>query len=155
MTTRRSVVETATATGRARLSDPPVSVKGKLCGLWVAMLMVFAYVDIFGFWRADVVRGALAGEVPGTGLTIGQGFLLFSLGYVLVPVAMVVVSLLAPAPVNRGLNLVVGTLVAVSIVAFTIGEGWAYYVVGSVVEVALMVAVVRIAWHWPRQADPS
>jgi hypothetical protein len=115
------------------------------------MLMLFAYVDIFGFWRADVVRGALAGEVPGAGVTIGQGFLLFSLGYVLVPIAMVVVSLLAPARINRILNLGVSVGVALSIVAFTIGESWAYYVVGSVVEVALLMAITWIAWDWPRQ----
>ena len=35
-----------------------------LSGLWVTMLFVFAYVDIFAFWRADVIKGALAGEVP-------------------------------------------------------------------------------------------
>ena len=46
-----------------------------LSGLWVTMLFVFAYVDIFAFWRADVIKGALAGEVPGPGFAIGQTFL--------------------------------------------------------------------------------
>ena len=31
-----------------------------LSALWIAMLFVFAYVDIFGFYRADVLDAALA-----------------------------------------------------------------------------------------------
>ena len=36
------------------------------------MLFVFAYVDIFGFFRADVVNGALTGTVPGAGFTLAR-----------------------------------------------------------------------------------
>ena len=39
--------------------DSGVNVKVVLSGLWVSMLFVFAYVDIFGFWRTDVINGAL------------------------------------------------------------------------------------------------
>jgi len=39
------------------LHDTKVDVKIVLSGLWIAMLFVFAYVDIFGFWRADVING--------------------------------------------------------------------------------------------------
>lgn len=149
-------VEPMTSGRSSRLVDPPLPVRGQLFGLWTAMLMVFAYVDILGFWREDVVRGALNGEVPGAGLTIGQGFLLFSTGYVLGPIAMSVVSLLVPARVSRILNVVVSLLYAVSVAALTIGESWAYYVLGSVAEVALLLAIAWIAWRWPRQstADP-
>lgn len=46
------------------LQDTKVETKVVLSGLWIAMLFVFAYVDIFGFWRRDVIEGALAGEIP-------------------------------------------------------------------------------------------
>jgi hypothetical protein len=48
--------------------DTRADVKIVLSGLWISMLFVFAYVDIFTFWRADVINGALAGEVTGTDL---------------------------------------------------------------------------------------
>ena len=32
------------------LHDTKVDVKVVLCSLWISMLFVFAYVDIFGFW---------------------------------------------------------------------------------------------------------
>ena len=34
-------------------------------------------------------------------------------------------------------------------IAAAAGESWAYYIVGSVVEVLLLVAIFRIAWKWP------
>ena len=43
-----------TAETTAQLRDTKVDVKVVLCGLWIAMLFVFAYVDIFAFWRAGV-----------------------------------------------------------------------------------------------------
>ncbi|UJH69924.1 DUF6326 family protein [Ornithinimicrobium sp. INDO-MA30-4] len=84
-----------TKTNPALLHDEQVNPKMVLAGLWTAMLMVFAYVDIFGFFRADIIEGARAGEVAGIGLAINQGFLVFSTVFVLIPIAMIVVSLLA------------------------------------------------------------
>jgi hypothetical protein len=40
------------------------------------------------------------------------------------------------------------------VVAFTIGETWAYYILGSVVEVVLLLAIVGIAWFWPAIPHP-
>jgi hypothetical protein len=70
------------------LSDMIIDVKVVLSGLWVTMLMVFAYVDIFGFWRRDVIEGVIAGKIPGAGFEIDQGFLVFTTVYVLIPSLM-------------------------------------------------------------------
>ncbi len=132
------------------LHDAKVDVKVVLSGLWISMLFVFAYVDIFGFWRADVINGALTGKVPGAGLTINQSFLVFTTIYILIPSLMVVVSLLAPARINRTANIVASVIYAASVVAAVVGETWGYYIVGSVVEVVLLLAIARVAWTWPR-----
>ncbi len=62
---------------------------------------------------------------------------------------MVFLTLVLRTRVNRIVNIVVALLYAVSIVASCIGEGWAYYLLGSAVEVALLAAIVRTAWTWP------
>jgi hypothetical protein len=129
--------------------DSGVNVKVVLSGLWVSMLFVFAYLDIFGFWRADVIKGALDGQVPGAGADINQTFLTLTTLYVLIPILMVAFCLMAPPRFNRPTNLAVSALYAVSVAAFTIGETWAYYILGSVVEVALLLAIAWVAWFWP------
>jgi hypothetical protein len=131
------------------LHDAGVDVKIVLNGLWVSMLFVFAYVDIFGFWRADVINGALHGKVPRAGFAIDQTFLALTTVYILIPSLMVAVSLLAPARINRPTNVVVSLLYVVSVVLSALGETWVYFILGSVVEVALLLTIARVAWAWP------
>ena len=120
-----------------------------LSALWIAMLFVFAYVDIFGFYRADVLDAAFDGEVATTAFTVNQTFLIITLVYVLIPILMVVLSLLLGPRVNRTTNIVVSVFYAVSVIVSCIGEHWAYYVVGSAVEVVLLVGIARCALRWP------
>lgn len=129
--------------------DQKVNVKVVLAGLWVSMLFVFAYVDIFAYLRADVINGALGGKVAGAGFDINQSFLTLTLLYILVPALMVTFSLIAPARFNRPVNAAIGLVYAVSVVAATIGETWAYYIVGSIVEVLLLLTIAAVAWFWP------
>jgi Family of unknown function (DUF6326) len=142
-----------TSIGTTDLRDSKVDERVVLSGLWISTLFVFAYVDIFGFWRADVLEGALAGEVPDTGFEISQTFLTLTTVYVLVPSLMIVVSLLAPARVNRIANVVVSLVYVATIAATLIGETWIYYILGSAVEVLLLLAVARVAWTWRGPSD--
>ena len=134
----------------AVIVDAKVSVRVALSGLWTSIMFVFAYVDIFGFWRADVIRGAIDAKVPGSGFRIDQALLLLTTLYVLVPSLMIAATLLAPARIARPANVVVSVAYLFSIIAAAIGDSWAYYLVGSVVESVLLIVVARVAWAWPR-----
>jgi hypothetical protein len=145
-----------TTTTTRQYQDTQVDVKLVLCALWIAMMFVFAYVDIFGFLRADVLNAALDGKVATTGFTINQVFLTFTLIYILLPTLMVVLSLLLKPRVNRIINIVVSVLYIITIIGSAIGETWAYYFLGSFIEVILLVAISRTAWKWPPpQIAPS
>lgn len=136
--------------------DTQVDVKLVLCALWIAMLFVFAYVDIFGFYRADVLDAALEGNVATTAFKVNQVFLTFTLIYILLPTLMVVLSLLLEPRVNRIINIAVSVLYMISIIVSCIGEQWAYYILGSIVEAILLAAIARSAWKWPPpQIAPS
>ncbi|MFC5382023.1 DUF6326 family protein [Aquipuribacter nitratireducens] len=138
----------AAAPGRGTAPHPHPGLV--LSALWTTTMLVFAYVDIFGFFRADVLSAALDGEVAGVGFTVDQRFLLLTLAYVAVPSLMVVLSLVLPQRVVRPLTVVVASLYAVSIAVSCIGETWAYYVVGSAMEVVLLGAAVVVAVRWRR-----
>ena len=96
-----------------------------------------------------MINGALDDKVPGTGFEIDQAFLALSTAYILIPSLMVTVSLLAPARINRTTNVVVSLLYVVSVVVSILGETWVYFILGSVVEVALLLTIARVAWAWP------
>jgi hypothetical protein len=136
--------------------DTQVDVKLVLCALWIAMLFVFAYVDIFASLRADVLKAALDGKVATTGFTVNQVFLTLTLIYILLPTLMVVLSLLLKPRVNRIINIVVSAFYIITIIVAAIGETWVYYFLGSAIEVILLVAIARTAWKWPPpQIAPS
>jgi hypothetical protein len=135
--------------------DTRIDVKLVLSGLWVSMLFVFAYVDILGLFRRDVLEAALDGRVASTDVTVDQTFLTASLLYVAVPTLMVVLSLVLRARVNRIVNLVVAPLCAVSVIASAVGEDWTYYLVGSALEVIALLAITRVAWRWPTEPAPT
>ena len=136
----------STTTQAGQYQDTKIDVKLVLSAPWIAMLIVFAYVDIFGFFRADILEAALDGKVATMGVTIDQVFLVFTTVYILIPTLMVVLSLVLRPRVNRIVNIVVALIYAVSIIAACIGETWAYYFLGSAVEVVLLIAIVRTAW---------
>ncbi len=138
--------------GTGQYQDTRIDVKLVLSALWIAMLFVFAYVDIFGFFREDVLRAALDGKISGTPLSVNQSFLTATLIYILLPSMMVVLSLVLRPAVNRITNVVLSGLLAASIVVSCIGETWVYYLAGSAVEVVLLIAIARTAWKWPRAA---
>ena len=125
--------------------DAQVDVKLVLCALWITMLFVFAYVDIFALLRADVLNAALDGKMATTGFTINQVFLTLTLIYILIPVLMVILSLLLRPRVNRIVNIVISVLYIVTIIGASISETWFFYLLGSFVEVVLLVAIAVTA----------
>ena len=129
--------------------DMRPDVKLVLTALWTAILFVFAYVDIFGFYRADVLQAALHGKVASTSVTINQQFLVLTLGYVMVPALMVVFSLVLKARTNRFLNTVISLGYLVTVAATCLGEAHVYYLLGSAMETVLLLAIICFAWRWP------
>lgn len=127
--------------------DYRINPRIKIAALWVSMLFVFVYVDLFSLYRGDVRADIEAGEMYA--FTIGQGFLLGVTLYILVPSLMVFLCLVLPVRTTRMANLVVAALYAVTCAGSAVGE-WSYYILGSITEVALLAGVVYYAWTWPK-----
>jgi hypothetical protein len=139
---------------RSQLEPLGVNARVKISALWVSMLFVFLYVDLFSLYRPDVRADLEAGELGG--FTVGQGFLLGITGYVVIPSLMVFGSLVLPPRACRVANIGLASLYALTIIAGAVDErSQAYYVVGSVLEVALLVGIVYYAWRWPRASIAS
>jgi hypothetical protein len=83
-------------TKAGQYQDTRIDARLVLSALWIAILIVFAYVDIFGFFRADILRAALDGKVAATGIAVDQVFLVFTTVYILIPTLMVLLSLALP-----------------------------------------------------------
>ena len=137
-------------TGATQFDPAPVNVRVMISALWATMLFVFAYVDLFSFFRPDFRADVEAGVV--NGFAVGQTFLLATTAYVVLPILMVVGSLVLRPRISRIANITLSAFYAVTIIGGAIGE-WNYYVLGSAIEVALLAAIVYYAWTWPRISE--
>jgi len=129
------------------LEDVRISVRLKISALWIAMLFLFAYGDIFGFFRTGLIEEVIAGEV--SGIEITQVFLFGISVYIAIASVMVFLSLILRPRANRWANIVLPILYIVSIAISSVGETWAYYYFMSIAESALLVLIMWYAWTWP------
>jgi len=129
--------------------DVRIGVRLKISALWIAMLFLFAYGDIFGFFAPGQIEEVIGGEI--SGIEITQVFLFVVSLYIAIASAMVFLSLVLAPKVSRWTNVVLPILYVVSIVASAIGETSAYYWFLSIAESALLLLIVWYAWTWPRR----
>ena len=140
-----------TAPKNAPLSTPPLPVQLKIAVAWTSFTLLYAYVDILGFYKPGVIDGILNGriwefDISPTLLTV------FFVG-VLPPVVMVMLSVVLPARVGRIANLVVAALLIPYSLFNAVGESWAwagFYALSIGVELLLLAYILRTAWTWPR-----
>ena len=123
----------------------PVSVK--LSALWASTMFMFAYVDIFSFYKPGVVRDILRGKIWEFDIT--QAWALGALALMTIPALMVFLSVGLRPSVSRWANIVVAGLYIVVALGNLAGESWAYLYFGAAIEVALLVTIIRYAWTWP------
>jgi hypothetical protein len=72
--------------------------------------------------------------------------------YIAIASLMVVLTLVLRPGIARWSNIVLAVLSILSIAASVFGE-WAYFWFLSVVEVAVLAAIVWLAWNWPTTSD--
>jgi len=125
----------------------PIDVRLRISGLWVAMLFVFAYVDLFSLYRPDTRADLDAGRLAG--FDVNQTFLLLTTLYIVIPSLMVYLTLVMRPRTNRLVNIIVAAGYGLTIIGGAVGE-WNYYLLGSVIEVILLALVIHHAWTWPK-----
>ena len=144
-----------TKTTQTAYTDTPIDIKIRLSALWIATMLIYAYVDIFSLMRVDFLEGLLDGEIVNTPLKVNQGFLIFTVLYIVPASLMVYLCLTLRPKANRRANLIVAGLYVITVVASCIGEDWIYFLLGSAIEVVLFALIARLAWRWPVQEGAS
>jgi uncharacterized protein DUF6326 len=139
-------VSTASST---LIEDAKVGVRLKISALWVTLMLLYAYGDIFGFFKPGRIEEIASGQISGIDIT--EAFLFAVSVYVAVASVMIFLTLVLRPAVARWSNIVLAVLYIATIVGAAFGES-AYYWFLSVLEIAVLALIVRYAWTWPRGA---
>jgi hypothetical protein len=129
-------------------SEDQVGVQVKLSGLWGAMMLLYIYADILSLFRPGQLQEmteGMMGPFPAT-----SGALLAAAVLMIIPAAMVFLSLSLKPAANRWTNIILGVLYTLVNIGNLIGEGWAYYRLFGIVEITCTLLIIGHAWKWPK-----
>jgi hypothetical protein len=126
--------------------DVKINVKMKLSALWVALMLLYIYADIFHLFMPGHIEKIMEGFMGPFPVT--QGSLLSAAILMMIPAVMVFLSLTLKSKVNRWANIILGVLYTFVNISNLIGETWAFYIFLCVVEIALTLLIVGYAWKW-------
>ena len=132
------------------LEDGKVNVKAKLALLWVALMFLYIYNDLFSLWQPGHVADLVEGHMEGVQFT--QTLLFGAAVLMAFPSFMVLLSVTLKAKANRLVNIVVGILhVLVLLGTQFVGEGetWFYWRLYELLEALFLVLIIWTAWKWP------
>jgi hypothetical protein len=132
------------------LKDAKINIKLKLSVLWVTLMLFYIYADILGFYTPGNIEKVVSGEIGGMQIT--EGFLFAMAIWMAIPSLMVFLSLTLKANANRWVNIIVGIVSIVALIAtFFVGEFSARYTFQAVIEGVLITLIIWSAWKWPAQ----
>ena len=133
------------------LEDIKINVKLKISALWIAVMFLYAYVDIFSLFKPGVIEGLMTGQI--FVFQVSQSFLFFTTLYIVIPSLMVFLSLVLKPKVNRWVNITVSIFYLITMIGASVGETWAFYIFGTIVESLLLFLIIWYAWNWPKSGN--
>ena len=132
------------------LVDKKVHVKVRLALLWVALMFLYIYNDIFSMYQPGHVADLLEGQLEGVQFT--QTLLLGAAALMALPSFMVLLSIILKARANRIVNIVAGIFhILILIGTQFVGEGdtWFYWRLNELLQALFLVLIIWTAWKWP------
>lgn len=130
-------------------SDFRVNIKIQLMAMWTTVMFCYIYGDYFELY----VPGKTAGLVSGVNMLDSPAKLFLAMVLLLIPALMIMVSVLATAPLNRILQMVFAamyTLVMLLIGAVSVSTWNAFYVFLAAVESIVTAMIFWKAYRWPK-----
>jgi hypothetical protein len=132
------------------LEDRRVNVKAKLALLWVALMFLYMYNDVFSLYQPGHLAELVEGQLEGVQFT--QTLLFAAAVLMAFPSFMILLSLTLKARANRLVNIIVGIFhVFVLIGTQFVGEGvpWFFWRLYELLEALFLALIIWTAWKWP------
>jgi len=121
------------------------SVRIILSGLWVALMLTYLLGDVLRLFSGDTTPGEINGQQATQGMWLGAAVIM------LVPIAMVVLSLTVPYPAVRWISIVVSVLVVIFNLFGLPYVGW-YDNFLIAVSFVFNATIIWYAWTWVSSA---
>ena len=120
----------------------------KLMGLWITLMFLYVYCDIYSFHRTGYMNEMIAGMIGP--FVVSQGLLAAFGLMMIVPALMIPACLFLKPGASRRLNIVVGIIYTIINACNLVGETWVYYWMYGIVEIVLTICIVVVSIRWAK-----
>jgi hypothetical protein len=116
--------------------------KIKLSALWVALMLIYLLGDVLRIMSGDpVTPGEIQGEKVGQWVWLGMAAMM------LIPIAMVILSVFLNYPVNRWANIIVAIIVVVfNVISLPYPSVFDNFLI--FVSIGVNALTIWLAWKW-------
>lgn len=126
----------------------------KLSLLWLFVMLNYIYADIMSLMDSSVLKELITGSAED--LQITPTFLFVGAILMEIPIAMFVLSLILKYKVNRGANIIAGTIKTLAVLGtMFVGTPALYYAFFAVIEIVTTSYIVYLAWKWSEPKSES
>lgn len=133
-----------------KFKDSKIETKIVIAVLWIAMMILYIYNDIFHLFKPDAIQNMMDGQMGPFAVT--QLGLLSATVLMAIPVIMSIGTLVCSAKVSRVANIIFGSLYTIVNIVNLQGE-WAFYIFSGVIQIAITLYIVWISVKWPKTTD--
>jgi hypothetical protein len=121
----------------------------KLSGLWVTLMLLYIYCDIYSLFRTGHLQEMMAGKMGP--FEVSQGTLAAFGVLLAIPALMVAVTLFAKPVIAKWGGIIAGALYTLVNIGNLVGETWVYYWIYGIIELAMTISIIIVAAKWPKQ----
>ncbi len=120
-----------------------VNVREKISLLWIAVMFIMAFADIFTFMMPGFVSGLMTGNTP---IKITQEIMLVMAIINTIPIGMIFLSRVLKYKVNWWANIIAGAVTIVYIIGGY--SAYLHYYYFGAVEILCLLGIIGYTWKW-------
>jgi hypothetical protein len=129
--------------------DKKLDTRTILTGLWITLMLLYIYCDIFSFFRPNHINEIVAGFMGP--FQIDQISLMMAGLLMALPALMVVANLFIKLVAIKWINIIAGIVYTLVNIGNIIGETWAYYLIYGVIEIGITLLIIIKSIRWPKK----
>jgi len=126
-----------------------INTKIKLMGLWITLMLLYIYCDIYSFHRTGYIEEMIANKIGP--FEVSQGLLAAFGVLMILPVLMIPICLFLNPQITKWLNIIVGVLYTLVNIGNLISETWLYYWIYGLIEAAITIIIIITAIKWKNE----
>lgn len=135
----------------SNLADIKIHTRFKLSACWASLTLCYLYGDYFGLFRPGSLQSMLDGQMGPLGATT-ENVLLGTSILMVIPCLMVLLSLILNLTATRWCNIIFGIFYTL-IMLISMPGAWNFYIFLGLVEMAITMSAVWLAWNWPKREN--